>query len=123
MVLSQFSRAASPRIARLGERAAMPFSVHPQMLRHARDCSALGAGDRGRRVPTTVRSRRFRRCAFWRAGAAAAYENGRKERIVIVEYPSLENATAARESAAYGEALKALGDSAVRDVRIVEGLE
>ena len=58
-----------------------------------------------------------------RGNAAAAYENGRKERIVIVEYPSLENATAARESAAYGEALKALGDSAVRDVRIVEGLE
>jgi uncharacterized protein (DUF1330 family) len=30
-----------------------------------------------------------------RGNAAAAYENGRKERIVIVEYPSLENATAA----------------------------
>ena len=62
MVLPQFSRAASPHIARLGERAAMPFSVHPQMLRHAIDCSALGAGDGRRRVPATVRSRRFRRC-------------------------------------------------------------
>ena len=56
-------------------------------------------------------------------GAVAAYEHGRKERIVIVEYPSLEKAIAARNSAAYGEALKALGDSAARDVRIVEGLE
>ena len=58
-----------------------------------------------------------------RGNAAAAYEHGRKERIVIVEYPSLEKAIAARNSAAYGEALKALGCGAVRDVRIVEDLE
>jgi uncharacterized protein (DUF1330 family) len=58
-----------------------------------------------------------------RGNAVAAYEHGRRERIVIVEYPSLEKAIAARNSAAYGEALKALGDGAVRDVRIVEGLE
>jgi len=55
--------------------------------------------------------------------AAAAYEHGLKERIVIIEFPSVEKAIAARESAAYGEALKALGDGAVRDFRIVEGLE
>jgi uncharacterized protein (DUF1330 family) len=55
--------------------------------------------------------------------AAAAYEHGLKERIVIVEFPSLEQAIAARESAAYAEALKALGDGAVRDFRIVEGRE
>jgi uncharacterized protein (DUF1330 family) len=55
--------------------------------------------------------------------AAAAYENGIKERVVIIEFPSLEKAIAARESVSYGEALKALGDGAVRDFRIVEGLE
>jgi len=55
--------------------------------------------------------------------AAAAYEHGLKERIVIVEFPSLEQAIAARESPAYAEALKALGDGAVRDFRIVEGRE
>ncbi len=55
--------------------------------------------------------------------AAAAYEHGLKERLVIVEFPSLEKAIAARESAAYGEALKALGDGAVRDFRIIEGRE
>ena len=48
MVLSQFSRAASPHIARLGERAAMPFSVHPQMLRHARDPAIEGVERRPR---------------------------------------------------------------------------
>jgi hypothetical protein len=50
-------------------------------------------------------------------------EHGLKERIVIIEFPSLEKAIAARESDAYGEALKALGDGAVRDFRIIEGLD
>jgi uncharacterized protein (DUF1330 family) len=55
--------------------------------------------------------------------AAAAYEHGLKERLVIVEFPSVEQAIAARESPAYAEALKALGDGAERDFRIIEGLE
>jgi uncharacterized protein (DUF1330 family) len=41
----------------------------------------------------------------------------------LVEYPSLEKAIAAHNSAGSGEALKALGDGAVRDFRIVEGLD
>ena len=48
---------------------------------------------------------------------------GVKERTVVVEYPSLEKATAAYDSPAYAEALKALGHGAVRDFRIVEGVE
>jgi hypothetical protein len=40
-----------------------------------------------------------------------------------VEYPGLEKATAAYDSPAYAEALKALGHGAVRDFRIVEGVE
>jgi uncharacterized protein (DUF1330 family) len=58
-----------------------------------------------------------------RGSAAAAYEAGQKDRIVISEFPSVEKAVAAYESPAYKEALKALGDGAVRDIRIVEGLE
>ena len=58
-----------------------------------------------------------------RGAAAAAFESGQKERIVISEFPSFEKAVAAYESPAYKEALKALGDGAVRDIRIVEGLE
>ena len=58
-----------------------------------------------------------------RGNAAVALEQGLKERVVIVEYPSLEKAIAAYSSPAYGEALKALGDGAVRDIRIVEGLD
>jgi uncharacterized protein (DUF1330 family) len=58
-----------------------------------------------------------------RASATAAYEAGQKERIVMSEFPSVEKAIAAYESPAYQEALKALGDGAVRDIRIVVGLE
>jgi uncharacterized protein (DUF1330 family) len=58
-----------------------------------------------------------------RGDAAVALEHGLKERVVVIEYPSLEKAIAAYSSAAYGEALKALGDGVVRDFRIVEGLD
>jgi uncharacterized protein (DUF1330 family) len=58
-----------------------------------------------------------------RGTAANAYEAGLKERIVITEFPGVERAKAAYESPGYQAALKALGDGAERDVRIVEGLE
>ena len=58
-----------------------------------------------------------------RATAAAAYEAGIKERIVISEFPSVASAIAAHDSAAYQAALAALGNGAVREIRIVEGLE
>jgi uncharacterized protein (DUF1330 family) len=58
-----------------------------------------------------------------RGTAAAAYEAGQKERIVMSEFPSVEKAIAAYQSPTYQLALNALGDGAVRDIRIVEGLE
>ena len=58
-----------------------------------------------------------------RGNAVAAYEAGLKERIVISEFPSVAQAIAAHDSAAYQDALQALGNGAVRDLRIVEGLE
>ena len=58
-----------------------------------------------------------------RGSAAHAFEAGQKERIVITEFPSVEKAVAAYNCPAYQEALKALGNGAVRDIRIVEGLE
>jgi uncharacterized protein (DUF1330 family) len=58
-----------------------------------------------------------------RGTAATAYEAGLKERIVISEFPSVEKANAAHNSPAYQDALKALGNGAERDLRIVAGLE
>jgi uncharacterized protein (DUF1330 family) len=57
-----------------------------------------------------------------RGAAVAAYENGLKERVVIVEFESAEKAIAAHESPAYQEALRVLGKAADRDIRIVEGM-
>ncbi len=58
-----------------------------------------------------------------RGNPQATFEAGQKERIVISEFPSVEQAIAAHNSPAYQEALKALGNGAVRDIRIVEGTD
>ena len=57
-----------------------------------------------------------------RGSAAAVYENGLKQRIVIIEFESLAKATAAYESEKYQAALKVLGSAADRDIRMVEGV-
>ena len=56
-----------------------------------------------------------------RGNAAKAYEAGVMSRIVIIEFDSVERAVAAHDSEPYQAALKALGNAAVRDLRIVEG--
>jgi len=58
-----------------------------------------------------------------RGSATAAFEAGQKERIVISEFPSVERAVAAYNSPGYQAALKALGDGAIRDIRIVAGTD
>ncbi len=50
-------------------------------------------------------------------------DNGIMERLVLVEFESVEKAVAAYESPDYQAALKALGQSVERDFRIIEGLE
>jgi uncharacterized protein (DUF1330 family) len=53
---------------------------------------------------------------------AKTYEKGMNERVVIVEFESVQKATAAHDSAGYQEALRALGNGAERDMRLVEGV-
>ena len=52
---------------------------------------------------------------------AEVHEAGIEQTVVVVEFESLEKATAAYESELYKPALMALGDGAERDFRIVEG--
>ena len=53
---------------------------------------------------------------------AKTYESGMNERVVLIEFPSLEKALACHDTPAYKEALKALGTGNVeRDIRVVEG--
>ena len=56
-----------------------------------------------------------------RGTPAKTFEAGLNQRTVVSEWPSLEKAIAAYESPSYKEALRALGNGAERDIRIVEG--
>ena len=64
------------------------------------------AGGKGLVITTDVESR----------------ELGMNQRVVVIEFESLEKAIAAYNSAAYRAALQALGSGAERDFRIVEGV-
>jgi uncharacterized protein (DUF1330 family) len=55
------------------------------------------------------------------AKPAKTHEAGVDQTVVVVEFESIEKATAAYESDEYKPALKALGNGAQRDFRIVEG--
>jgi uncharacterized protein (DUF1330 family) len=55
--------------------------------------------------------------------AAKAYEDGVKERTVVVEFESLAKAIGAHDGPEYQAALAVLGNGAERDLRIVEGID
>jgi uncharacterized protein (DUF1330 family) len=57
-----------------------------------------------------------------RGQAAKAYESGLQQRVVVIEFDSVDQAVATHDSPAYQEALRALAGGADRDIRIVEGL-
>jgi len=57
-----------------------------------------------------------------RGTPAKTYEAGVNQRVVVIEFDSVRQATEAHDSAGYQAALKVLGDGADRDIRIVEGV-
>ena len=57
-----------------------------------------------------------------RGEPAVVYELGLKQRTVVVEFESVEQAVAAHDSPAYQAALDALGNGADREIRIIEGV-
>jgi uncharacterized protein (DUF1330 family) len=56
-----------------------------------------------------------------RGNPSQAYESGLLQRVVVIEFDSVEQAISTHESAAYQAALKALNHGADRDIRIIEG--
>ena len=58
-----------------------------------------------------------------RGNPEQVYEAGQETRTVLIEFESVEAARAAHESPAYQEALTALDGGAVRDMRVVPGVE
>jgi uncharacterized protein (DUF1330 family) len=57
-----------------------------------------------------------------RGTAVKAYESGLLQRTVVIEFDSVDQAVSTHDSPGYQEALQALGDGAVRDMRVVEGV-
>jgi uncharacterized protein (DUF1330 family) len=58
-----------------------------------------------------------------RGTPAKTLEEGLDLRTVVIEFDSVGSALAAYHSPTYQAARKVLGDAAVRDIRIVEGVE
>ncbi|HUJ41641.1 MAG TPA: DUF1330 domain-containing protein [Candidatus Acidoferrales bacterium] len=56
-----------------------------------------------------------------RGTPARTVEAGISDRTVVIEFDSVEKAIATYNGPAYQDALKALGNAAVRDIRFVEG--
>jgi uncharacterized protein (DUF1330 family) len=57
-----------------------------------------------------------------RGSPAKTYELGLDQRVVMIEFDSVAQAVAAHDSPGYQAALKVLGDSVEREIRIVEGM-
>jgi uncharacterized protein (DUF1330 family) len=58
-----------------------------------------------------------------RGNPTAVHEAGLNQRVVLIEFPSLQAAIACHDGKPYQEALKPLAGGAVkRDMRIVEGM-
>jgi uncharacterized protein (DUF1330 family) len=58
-----------------------------------------------------------------RGNPAKVYESGLDQRVVMIEFPGVQQAIAAHDGAGYQAALKELkGDAVKRDMRVVEGL-
>ena len=57
-----------------------------------------------------------------RGTPAQTYEAGLNQRLVIIEFDSVEAAKAAHDSPGYQEAMRVFGTCAERDLRIIEGL-
>ena len=53
---------------------------------------------------------------------AKTYEAGKDQRVVVIEFDSVEQAIATHDSEAYKRALKVLDGAVVREIRIIEGV-
>ena len=99
-------------------RKTMPKAYWITAYRSIRDPEALAAYARIAGPALQAAGGRF----LARGLPAHVYEGGLAQRTVLVEFDSAAQAIAAHDSPAYQEALRALGDGAERDLRIVEGV-
>jgi uncharacterized protein (DUF1330 family) len=100
-------------------RQAMAKAYWISAYRSVRDQQALAAYARLAGPALQAAGGRF----LARGLPARVYEGGLDQRIVILEFDSVAQAIAAHDSDGYQQALRALGNAADRDLRIVEGIE
>ena len=97
----------------------MPKAYIVSLYREVRNPGALAAYAKLGGPAVEVNGGRF----LARGGRVQSLEGGIEERTVVVQFDNFDAALAHYNSDAYQEALAALGDGAVRDVRVVEGVE
>jgi len=96
----------------------MPKAYWVASYREVRDPEKLAAYAKLAGPVLTSRGGRF----LARGMPAKVYELGVKQRVVLIEFDSVEQAVAAHDSADYQAALAILGDGVDRELRIVEGI-
>jgi len=57
-----------------------------------------------------------------RGNPAKTYEGGINQRVAVIEFDSLARALSVYDNPTYQAAMKVLGNSVERDIRIVEGV-
>ena len=97
----------------------MPKAYWISAYRAIRDADALAAYAKLAAPALQAAGGRF----LARGMPAQTYENGVAERTVLVQFDSVAQAVAAHDSPGYQEALRALGNAADRDIRIIEGVD
>ena len=96
----------------------MPKAYWVSAYRAVKDADKLAAYAKLAGPALTAGGGRF----LARGEPAKVYERGLKQRTVLIEFDSVEQAVAAHDSPAYQAALDALGDGAEREIRIIEGV-
>jgi len=94
----------------------MPKAYWIATYRTVKDADKLAAYAKLAGPALTAHGARF----LARGVPSKVYELGLMQRTVLIEFDSVEQASAAHDSPAYQEALAALGDGADREIRIIE---
>jgi uncharacterized protein (DUF1330 family) len=97
----------------------MPKAYWISVYRSVRDPEAVTAYAKLAAPALLKKGARF----LARGTPAQVYESGLDQRTVLIEFESVAQAIAAHDSSEYQEALRALGNGAERDLRIIEGIE
>src|SRR5688572_23644445 len=101
------------------ERFTMPKAYWISAYRAIHDADALAAYAKLAGPALQAAGGRF----LARGLPAQTYERGVAQRTVLIQFDSVAQAIAAHDSPGYQEALRALGNAADRDMRIIEGVD